>query len=298
MLHNKSWFRSTLVIALALIGAPCVRTDCRAQASDPLTVYYNTNNGIDAEKTFTYQVLKLALSKSGKPYVLRPSTLPKATEQRAIEAIANGERVDVAWLGATQTADNKLWPVRIPIERGLLGYRLMLIDRSRQAQFDQVRSLSDLRKFYALQGGGWPDVDILRNAGIKVLTGDYRNLFKMLSRGRGDFLPVAVYEAFDAQADHTADAPNLEVEETLVLHYRFTSMYYVRKSNKTLHDDIYNGLLAAYRDGSYQALFNSNAAIQSGLKLGDLKHRRVIEIDNPFLSPESQAIDAKFWFKP
>ncbi len=281
-----------LVLAIGLAhAAPC-------HAAQPQTIYYNTGNSVPAEKTFDFRVLKLALSKSGKAYRLAPSPLGPATEPRVIEAMVSGQKLDVAWLGASADADDKLAPVLIPIDRGLLGYRLLLIDGARQAEFSRIRNLADLRALSMLQGKGWPDVAVLRHAGLKVRTGKYRDLFRMLMAGRADDFPRGANEIFGEQPSNLAGAPGLAIEKTLVLHYTFTSLFYVQKTNTILHDDLYRGFLRAIDDGSYEALFRSDPAIRVALTQANLKSRRLIEIDNPYLSPETRSIAPRFWFKP
>jgi hypothetical protein len=261
-------------------------------------IYYNQGSKFDAERSFPFQVLKLILAKSGKPYQLRPSPIGRATETRAIDALVAGEKIDVAWLGVSQTVDNKLLPVRIPIERGLLGYRVFLIDQRRQDDFRKVASLQDLRRYRALQAAGWPDIEVLRNAGLEVRTGDYTHLFQMTLARRGDFFPRSAFEAFVERDKHADDAPGLAVEETLALHYPYASMFYVRRSETTLHDDLYRGFQRAYADGSYMRLFLSNPDIRTALRQAKLTSRHIIEIDNPFFPAEDRAIDARYWYRP
>lgn len=297
---GRRWGRSGQLLrsTLLVLGLFALAPGAGARDVAPQVVYYNTNNGIEATRTLPYQVLKLALSRCGKPYVLKPSPLGKATEQRAIEAMVAGQQVDVAWLGVSQQADNKLLPVLFPVDGGLLGYRLLLIDGARQAEFSKVRSVADLRRLSALQGTGWPDVRLLRGAGLRVLTGEYKDLFRMLVFRRGDYFPRGAYEIFGEQKDNVAKAPGLAVEKTLLLHYPFTAMFYVQKSNPVLHDDIYRGLMAAERDGSYRALFNSNPLVRSAIDQGGFRSRRLIEIDNPYLSAQARAIDPRYWYRP
>jgi hypothetical protein len=261
-------------------------------------LYYNQGSKFDAERAFPFQVLKLILAKSGKPYQLRPSPIGRATESRAIDALAAGEQIDVAWLGVSRSVDSKLLPVRIPIERGLLGYRVFLIDKRRQGDFRKIASLQDLRRFRALQAGGWPDIEVLRNAGIEVRTGDYTHLFQMTLARRGDYFPRSAMEAFVEKDRHAEDAPGLAVEETVALHYPLTSMFYVRKSDTTLHDDLYRGFQRAYADGSYMRLFTSNPDIRTALRQAKLAKRRIIEIENPFFPVEDRTIDARYWYRP
>lgn len=286
--------RRALLAALPLLSAPAAV----AAKAPPKTIYYNQGNGLAAETTFAFKILELALAKSGCRAVLRPSPLGRVTEPRAIEAIAAGNLMDVAMLGTSIAADAKLAAVPLPIDRGLLGYRLLLIDGARQAEFSRVRDLGQLRGLTALQGKGWPDVDILRHAGVTVWTGTYEKLFAMTMAGRGDFFPRGILEAYGEQARLSPANPGLEVETSLLLRYRFTSMFYVAKSNQALHDDLYRGFIRAFDDGSYDRLFRRDPDIQDALEKAKVGSRRIIEIDNPYLSPTTRAIPERFWYRP
>ncbi len=285
------------VIILSIAGALAPGAQA-AQPDAPQVIYYNQGGKANAEKRFNYKVLQLIVSKCGKPYQLRPTPMGRMTDSRAAEALAAGEPVDVAWLAVSAKLDQTLTPVSVPIDRGLLGYRLFLIDQARQDEFSHVRNLADLRRLKALQGAGWQDTTILRQAGLPVRTGDYDHLFRMTLARRGDYFPRSAFEAYSEQADHVGQAPGITVERSLVLHYPLTSMFYVRRANHTLHDDLYRGFMRAYADGSYMRLFHSDPGIRAAIYKAKLSSRRVIEIDNPFLSPQTRGLDARFWYHP
>jgi hypothetical protein len=67
------------------------------------------------------------------------------------------------------------------VDRGLLGYRLLLIRADDQARFAKVRTLDDLRHLRAGLGKGWADVNIFEASGVEVVEGsNYEGLFGML----------------------------------------------------------------------------------------------------------------------
>ena len=281
-------------IAVLLIASVPVAT-----AQDRNVVYYAQGNGVAAETTFPFQVLRLALLKSGKSYVLRPSPIGRANSQRTADAMAADGPIDIQWIGASLVDDQKMSPVLFPIDMGLLGYRVFLIDGARQNEFNQIKTISDLKKMVALQGAGWADINVLRSAGLSVRTGAiYQDLFRMTVGGRADYFPRGAFEAYTEKSKFAATAPGLEVENTLALHYPFSNIFYVKKTDKTLHDDLYRGLVAAFDDGSFKALFLSNPDVQTVLANAHLKTRRIIEIDNPFLSSDMKAVDKRFWYQP
>lgn len=283
------------IVGLALIGA----APMHAIAEESATVYYAQGDRTGIENTFPFQVLKLGLSKTGKPYVLRPAPIGRTNSQRTAEAMAADGPVDVQWVGASVADDEKMLPVLFPIDMGLLGYRVFLIDGARQEEFSRIKTVDDLRAKVALQGAGWADVPVLRSAGLPVRTApNYKDLFLMTVKGRADYFPRGAFEAYSEKRALADSVPGLAVEESLVLYYPFSFIFYVKKKDGQLHDDLYRGLIAAFDDGSYKALFLSNPDVQSVLANAHLKTRRILKIDNPYLSAAMKAVDPRFWYQP
>ena len=283
-----------LIIGLSIAGVAL-----GAAAQEPTLVYYAQGNGVAAEAGLPFQVLKLGLSKSGKNYALKPSPIGRANAQRTADAMAADGPIDVEWIGASISDDKKLLPVLFPIDRGLLGYRVFLIDGARQNEFSQIKTLSDLQKMVALQGAGWTDVYVLRGAGLRVRTAPtYPDLFRMTVGGRADYFPRGALEAYGEKTKFANTAPGLEVENALMLHYPYSTIFYVKKTDRALRDNLYRGLVAAFNDGSFNSLFLSNPDTQQVLAIAHLDTRRVIEIDNPYLSADMKAVDQRFWYKP
>jgi hypothetical protein len=286
-------------VTLFVVLAIATLTTKSAISQETITVYYAQGDGTAAETSFPFQVLKLGLSKTGKPYVLRPSPVGRADSQRAAAAMAADGPIDVQWIAASLADDQKMLPVLFPIDMGLLGYRVFLIDGARQKEFDQIKSIEDLRRMVALQGSGWTDVEVLRSAGLPVRTAPtYKDLFPMTVKGRADYFPRGAIEAYSEKRTFAESAPGLAVEDSLVLYYPFSFIFYVKKTDGQLHDALYRGLVAAFDDGSYKALFQSNPDVQSVLANAHLKTRRVIKIDNPYLSADMKAVDRRFWYQP
>ena len=90
--------------------------------------------------------------------------------------------------------ERELLPLRFPLDRGLMGWRLLLVRRSEQQRFAGIRSLDGLASMTAGQMHDWPDTQILRANGLKVGTGSsYSSLFAMLARR-----PYRLLSAFGA----------------------------------------------------------------------------------------------------
>lgn len=285
-------FRRHFLLGAAMaLATPYVS---RASAAEPNTIFYNAVETVD-DTSLAAKALKLALSKCATKYSLQPSPTGYPTQSGAMNALGNGGQLDILWVGTEKSLAKQALPVLFPIDGGLLGYRLFLINAARQDEFSQVKSLDDLRRFIAIQGPGWGDIAILRNSGLTVRTGLYKNLFRMTVGGRADYFPRAGFEALNEQAQHVGEAPGLAVESSLILKYPFCLMFYVSKSRPELQRDILAGLIAAHEDGSYQAMFKADANIGKALTAGHLDQRRLIEIPNPNMPDDVAAIDRRYW---
>lgn len=284
--------RSFLMYSAGAVAMPWVR---RSYAGEEIAILYNATEKVDSS-SLAANALRLALSKIDKPYVLKPSPVAYPTQSGVMNAFSSGGAIDIAWMGVDTTAWNATLPVPFPIDGGLLGYRLFLINSARQPEFEAVKTIDQLRKYIAIQGPGWGDIDILRNSGITVRTGLYKNLFRMTAGGRADFFPRAAFEAINEQRQRVEEAPALAVERSLILKYKFALMFFVSKKRQELRDDIFAGLKAAHADGSYQSMFKADENVATALSKGNLAQRTLIEIPNPGLPDGVASIDKAYWF--
>jgi len=245
---------------------------------------------------FGYQVLKLALSKSGVDYQLSINSR-KSNQLRAQKLLEDGE-VSLIDVGTSADFEKRFDAIHFPIDRGLSGYRLFIIHNSQAEQFSKVRSIEDLKKKVAGQGPGWADVKILSAAGIDVQTSQFESLFAMVDKGRFDFLPLGVEEVHGFLKRYQTLAPNSIVEQRIALHYPFARFFFVQRGNKVLHDAILSGLESAFADGSFQQLLEGNPLYSEGLNRANLKQRLLIEIDNPLMTAEFKNIPKKYFVSP
>jgi hypothetical protein len=147
-----------------------------------------------------------------------------------------------------------------------------------------------------VHGLGWIDTEIMRNAGLSVqTTSSYETIFKMVEGRRVDYFPRGVIEAYPEVESRKETEPSLAVENRLLLAYRSDFLFYVSPNQERLAATIARGFTAAWRDGSYLKLFNTHPYIQNALKRTNLASRKIIRLDNPFLSDEDRAIPDMYW---
>ncbi|MBV1911389.1 MAG: transporter substrate-binding domain-containing protein [Kangiellaceae bacterium] len=249
---------------------------------------------IDNDKNeLILSILKLALSKESDDYVFKQASATNANIIRNSIKINTGI-LDIVWSGTSQALENNLLPVRVPVLKGLFGYRLFIIRPESQADFSRVKILADLTKYRAGQGTFWEDSKILRRNNIETITSvKYQNLFPMLAGKRFDFFPRGVHEPWDELEQYSSYG--LTVEKEILLIYPFAMYFFVSKDNKELADKLERGFRKAIDDGSYDRLFFNNPLIKNAFERAQLKNRRVIHITNDMLPKNTPLDDKKLW---
>ena len=267
---------------------------CAVSATARTVVYPRAESASDERDRYPVQLLELALREAHSAYELKPHPV-FMLQVRAMREVEQGSGLDIVWTMTSKEREQALLPIRIPIDRGLLGWRLLLVEPAASAKFAQVSSLQQLKALRCGQGADWPDTTILRDAGLAVdESARYGDLFQKLAAGRIDYFPRSVQEIWGELDNHRAEG--FVIEPTLALHYPTAMYFFVNKQRTELAADIRKGLEAALRDGSFQALFMQHFG--DILKRSKLDRRRVLEMRNPLLPPETPLADARLWYRP
>lgn len=253
----------------------------------------------DLRNIYAVDLLRLALDKtqhSHGSYRLE-SIAESMPQSRAISELAAGEQLDVLWTMTSREREAQLLPIRIPIYKGLIGYRLLMIREEDQAWFRKLETLDQLRQLRAGQGHDWPDTDILLANRIEVeRASGYDNLFTMLQQGRFDFLPRGVNEVQHELGQR--QEMGLIIEPTLLIQYPAASYFFVSRNNPALATRIEAGLRRAIEDGSFDKLFYNHPVNRQALADARLEQRRRLILANPLLPEETPLDQDQLWFEP
>ncbi|MFM0738240.1 hypothetical protein PQQ51_13440 [Paraburkholderia xenovorans] len=222
----------------------------------------------------------------------------RMSSQREINEVIAGRLVDVI---ASDTGhpdlNNGAIPIPIPIDKGLLGYRVALILQGQQPKFDGIHDVAGLRTLRIGQGEDWGDLPIYRLAGIPIVTASrYDLLFPMLAAGRFDMFPRGVVEITHELKAFRARYPHMAIESHLLIRYPYAQFFYVSPTQPLLAKRIRAGLEAMLKDGSFDALFNQHFA-QSIADL-HLARRVLIDLKNPLLPSWVPLARKELWLDP
>jgi hypothetical protein len=274
-----------LLLLLVVCAAPPLL------AESQVVRYPRSFSGYEYRDSYVLELLQLALAKAGSKQTLQPSAY-SMEQQRALTELEHNHGVDVVWSMTSAEREARLLPVRIGIDKGLMGWRIALLPKSQQRRLKDVHSLADLHQLRAGQGHDWPDRKILEYNGLPVVpSSSYESLFRMLTAGRFDYFPRSLLEIWD----EVDSQPPLElvVDPYLVLHYPTASYFFVSRHNPQLAETLRQGLERALLDGSFDQLFMRHYG--ESLRQAKLSQRRILELDNPLLPVGTPLTRRELW---
>ncbi len=269
-------------VVLCLMGISVASQSLAAESSS-VTLWHRN---YDAEQTRS--LLELAFQKTeeelGSVSILRAKPM---SQKRALATLMRQQdgSLDVINAVIDNEREEALLPIRVISDEGLIGYRVCIIRSDNQKLFENIRGHLDISERGILfgQGAHWPDTKILQQNSLTVMTSvNYESLFSMLLAGRFQCFLRGANEAYDDLKRHPNE--NLMIEPSLLFSYPSTSTFFTSKANPALATRIELGLRRAILDGSFAEHFTKT--YQQDLKRLDLKARRIIRLNNPYISDE------------
>lgn len=227
------------------------------------------------------------------PYKLQP--LYNINYRRGTTLLTQNSQVDIMVSSPSEELMNTLQPILIPIERGLLGYRVFFIRRTDQQRFAAITTLDELRRqFTAGFGAGWVDRGILEANGIPLVVNPrYRLLYKMLIGNRFDYFPRGINEIHPELKRFEHEHPELSIESTLAFYYPYPRYFFVHKNNQQLKERIETGFHRIRENGVFQEHFE--AYHRTTLERIRTQKRRVFVLHNPLLPEGLPLPDTSSW---
>lgn len=273
----------------------------RASADSVMRYIYDApESARDARYAYQWEILETALRRTSArygPFVMEPG--PRMTEKRqADELLRATGKITVMYLDTTPEFERTLVPVRIPVDRSLVGYRVFLVRRADLPRFAAVRSLDDLRTFTFGVGRDWVDAGILRANGFRVVTGSsYDGLFEMLENSRFDVFSRGAGEVLDELDKREAESRVLALEPGLILAYPLPMYFWFSRTAEGERSAarVREGMISMIDDGTYDRIFMKH--LGPAIERLHLRERRVFRIDNPNLGPETPFEDTRLWFR-
>jgi len=158
----------------------------------------------------------------------------KMEQGRAFSELLKGN-IDIFISAADSSREELAKVIYVPIDRGLLGFRVCLVNKSAQ-NFNAIRTPNQFieNKLTIGLGSKWPDRKVYEDNNFSVITSPvYNSLFSMLGQKRFDCFSRSVNEV-DAELNQYANT-NIKLDNNIVFIYPNADFIYVNPNNPRLH---------------------------------------------------------------
>jgi hypothetical protein len=216
----------------------------------------------------------------------------RMTIGRSIQSLVDNTHINFISFTTNYDREKQLLPIVLPLNDGLLGYRICLIKAGTQQKFDAIHSLEDwkLAQLSIGTGAHWSDTSILKANELKVITsGNYVQLIGMLAKGRVDCVSRGLGEVLHEAKEH--QSKGIVIEENLLLVYPMRSLWFVSRKDPELAERIKVGYARALENGTWQAHVQQKyEKLQQEVKPLNLKERTLIYLENPFIPEKTKKL--------
>ncbi len=248
-----------------------------------------SGNKTEIRREYEREVLLAALAATAEQYGAWQlhevnADYPDAAEEAAVFR-RKGHDLFVTVAGNEKLADEEKIVVPLPLMKGLLGYRLLIINAGDQRRFSAIGSAQALRRLRNGIPATWADAGLFRKNGYTVVErGNFDELFDRLKSGEFDYVTFGANEINSVFESRAEPLGGLIIEPSLLMYYPFALVFYVNPALPELAQRLCAGLQNIQENNTLEKIFaRYYGDIVTKLKL---RERRLITLENPAL-PES-----------
>lgn len=240
------------------------------------------------------KIIEVTTNQYGIAHVQR--TKWSMERDRTFLSLKEGTRIHVMAEAPKPNWESQLIPVRIPIRKGIQGFRIFLILKKNQAMLSKIKTIEEFKRIPTGSGQQWSTTRALRENGFNVVMGNnYEGLFKMLTIGRFITFGRGINEIPVEYAKRKETYPDLAIEQDLLLYIPLPTYYFVTPKKPKLAERIEKGLITLIDNGTFDEIFNQHFGII--IKNANLSKRRIFKINNPNLTPQTPLNIKKYWYQ-
>ncbi len=246
-------------------------------------VHFWNGNKSPTRRAYEKQLLSLCLEEAGvmdADIVVDEADYPNAEDEGNI--FSNGCDVLVSVAGNQKFLGKPATIIEIPICRGVLGHRLLVIPQRHAERFANINSVQQLQQMNIGIPATWADADLFRYNGFNVLEkGCLDDLFIRLLDQEFDYVALGANEIESIFEDCRGAETGLLMEKNLLIYYPLPLVFYVHPDRIDLISIIKNGLTTAMSNGKHKSLFDIHHP--NLVDRLDLKTRSTLRLTNQYL---------------
>lgn len=246
--------------------------------------FWNGNKSA-ARQTYETEVLRQSLDvhkTSLTNYTINIDNTDYPVAEDESNIFLNGCDVLVTVAGNQKFANRDKLIIESPICNGLLGHRLLIINKHAQVKFKQISNLQQLRKSTIGIPATWADADLFRKNQCKVHEkGLLEDVLNYVHSNQVDYATLGANEITTTLKQYTIVMPELVIENTLLIYYPLPLLFYVNANQPALAHQLQLGLNELINNGTLQDIFNRYHS--EVVKKLNLPMRNKITLNNPYL---------------
>jgi ABC-type amino acid transport substrate-binding protein len=290
LLANHAIRKIACAVLLPLLLSISTAVSAESKASTkPTSISMWNGNKTLSRQVYEREVLEAVLKATEKTHgawaLKEDKTDYPAAEDEASVFRAKGFDIFGTVAGNLKLAKEQKILVPLPLMKGLLGYRILIIRASDKEKFARISSAKELQSLRLGIPATWADAELFRQNGYKVEEkGSFDELFTRLENNEFDYVSFGANEVAGVFAQRAAQSGKLIVDSSLLVHYPFPLVFYVNPNNPLLAARITQGLQTISGNGELDKIFNR--AFGAELKALSLSARTKITLKNPLLPAE------------
>ena len=256
-------------------------------AADTEVALWNGNK-TQSRQEYEREVLEAALAATGQthgPWTLREdlTDYPRAEDEAGI--FRKGFDIFGTVAGNRKLANEQKILIPVPLMKGILGYRILIVRKADAQKFAAIRSAGDLKKLRMGIPATWADAGLFRHNGYAVVEkGSFDDLFRRLEDNEFDYVTFGANEIGGVFTERAAKSGKLMIEPSLLVYYPFPLVFYVNPDKPVLAERVTTGLKTITANGELDKLFNRYYG--PALAHLNLAGRTRIDLENPILPKE------------
>ena len=253
---------------------------------------------IDERTQYKMDILQKALEITQNKYGAFDIQIhgPHTAIKRAMMEVHSGKTINTFMAITTPEWEEKTIPIRIPVRRGILNYRLLSINVAHKDKFLQVNNINDLKKIKAGVREGWATSEVLEQQLFNVFKADTLDgLYYMLLSDRIHYIPRGPNEIYSELASRKKSHPNLIIEPNLALYIPAPYYIFISPKEPKLAKRIEDGLEMMIENGDLKEIFYRY--YKERIEQAKLLKRKIIRIGNPLLPINTPLARKELWFE-
>lgn len=215
--------------------------------------------------------------------------------KRGFMELNAGKTINVYFALTQSKWEEQAIAIRIPVRRGLVSYRLLIINKKDAKEFSTISTLDELKEKRAGVNNGWTTYPIMENQHFNIVdVDDYDGMFNMLSVNRFDYLVRGVNEVFEEIDQRKVYSSNLMIEPNLAIYIPAITYVFVSKREPRIARRLQRGLELMSINGDLERIFDTFYA--DSLRKAELDKRKILYIENPSLPTTAPLHIDHLWF--